>query len=171
MSAESQMEVLATKLAIEFIPKALAGTGIPEPITRIVLETMIGALHEQQTTSDEKLKRLIESYYQTGMDYLTDAKSLRGERREDWIKKALEQFVTASHVEDALLIAKSQFFVGVCYDLLLESSLARAWYERAYQSVTQLVAHSKGRSPQLQPFINSLSEVLVAHGSTISLTP
>lgn len=168
MSVESQMEVLGGKLAIEFIPIALSGIGIPEPITRIVLETMIGALQEQQNTSDEKLRRLVESYYPSGMDYLSDAKGLQGERREEWIKLALGQFVTASHVEDALFAAKSQFFVGVCYDLLNESSLATDWYERAYRSAVQLSAHSQG-GPQLQQFMNTLSKVLLAHGSKISI--
>ena len=149
----------------------MRGAGIPEPITRIVLETLIGTLQEQQNNL-EKLRRLVGSYYQGGMDYLADAKSIQGERREQWIKSALDQFITASHVEDTLLAANSQFFVGVCYDLLSESPLAREWYERAYTAAYQLIAQSQRRPQefkQLQQFMNSLSQVLLAHGSTLSI--
>lgn len=149
MSVESQMEELAGKLALELVPKVLAGTGIPEPIIRIVLETLIGLLKEEQNNSNAQLRKLIGSYYQSGADYLTDARKLQGKRREQWIESALDQFVKASHVEDALLAAKSQFFVGVCYDLLNESPLATDWYERAYRSVAQLVAQPQGRTPQI----------------------
>lgn len=168
MSTQSQMEVLSGKLAIELIPKALAGSGIPEPITRIVLETMIGALQEQQNNSDARLMKLVGSYYQSGADYLADARRLQGERREQWIKSALGQFVTASHVEDGLLAAKSQFFVGVCYDLLNESLLASEWYERAYKSAAQFAVRSQQRQ-ELRQLIDSLFPVLFAHGSTLSI--
>lgn len=175
MSVESQLEVLGAKLAIEFIPKTLAGSGIPEPITRIVLETMIGALQEQQNTSDERLKRLVGSYYQSGMEYLSAADNVDGEQRKAWINQALDKFMTASSVEDdALLAAKSQFFVGVCFDLLKVSTSAREWYERAYTAASQLAAKWLGKPQQLeqlQPFINALSRVLVAHRSKMSVAP
>ncbi len=186
MSAESQMVELSKNLAIELIPIALAGSGIPAPITRIVLEslfgvlqeqqnsleTQIGALQEQQNKSDEKLRRLVGSYYLSGKDYLNDARSLQGERRKESIKSALGQFIAASHVEDTLLAANSQFFVGVCHDLLNESPEAKRWYEQAYTAAYQLIAHAQPRSQefkQLQQFMNSLSQVLVAHGSTLSI--
>jgi tetratricopeptide (TPR) repeat protein len=100
MGVESQLEVLGVKLAIEFIPKALAGSGIPEPITRIILETMIGALQEQQKTSDEKLRKLVGSYYQSGVEYLRAADNVTGEQRSAWInKEALEAFEHAIQLD------------------------------------------------------------------------
>lgn len=169
MSSDSLMQELAKNLAKEYIPVALAGTGIPAPVTRVVLETMILTLEEQQNTTDKHLRKLVGSYYKSGADYLADARNLQGERREQWIQNALSQFVTASHVEDTFLAAKSQFFVGVCYELLNEYQLARQWYERAYRSVVQYAARSQ-YDQQLRQFIQVLLPVLFAHGSTISST-
>ncbi len=174
MSVESQMEELGKKLALELIPLALAGTGIPAPITRIVLEALIGALQEEQNNSDAQLRRLVGSYYKDGVELLTDAKyAEQVETRNDTIKQALDRFVTASNVEDALLKAKSQFFVGVCYDLQNERNLAKRWYEKASLAAAPLADQLQGRPQQLEQleqFVNSLSQVLRAHGSKLSIS-
>ena len=137
MSIVSLMEKLCQNLALELLPKL-----IPEPITRALLETLIGLLDEEQK-DNEQLRKLIGSYYKTGMEYLTDARVVQEKRREEWIQKALERFVTASEVEDAILKAKSQFFVGVCYDLLNERVAAKRWYEKAYESASQQLVRLK----------------------------
>ena len=131
MSIESLMEKLCKNLALELLPQL-----IPEPITRSILETLIGLIDEEQK-GNEQLRKLIGSYYTTGMEYLNDAKVVQEKRREESIQQALERFVTASEVEDAILKAKSQFFVGVCYDLLNERVAAKRWYEKAYESAYQ----------------------------------
>lgn len=175
MDVETPIVELGRNVANELIPIALAGLGIPEPITRIVLETLIGALlqEQQNISTNEKLNRLIGKHYKDGTDLLSDAQGLQGERREEWIKSALKEFVSASHVEDdALLAAKSQYYVGVCYDLLNEIPSARKWHERAYKAASQLATKWQGRPKQLvqlQPLMNTLSQVLSAHGSTLTI--
>jgi tetratricopeptide (TPR) repeat protein len=137
MSIESLMEKLCQNLALELLPKL-----IPEPITRALLETLIGLLDEEQKAS-EQLRKLIGAYYKTGMEYLIDARDVQEKRREEWIQQALERFITASEVEDAILKAKSQFFVGVCYDLLNERIVAKRWYEKAFESASQQLVRLK----------------------------
>lgn len=121
MSIESLMEKLCKSLALELLPKVVP---IPEPITSAILQALLDLLDQEQKSS-EQLSRLIGNYYKTGMEFLTDAKDVQEKRREEWIQQALERFVTASEVEDAILKAKSQFFVGVCYDLLNERVAAK----------------------------------------------
>ncbi len=187
MSVEVFLILLAEKLAIEYIPKVLAGSinaragsnktqagsDIPEQLIRIVLEALIGAIHQEQDTFNEKLNSLIGKYYKDGTDLLSDAKHLQGERREEWIKKALFEFNSASNVEiEPLQKAKSVFFVGVCYDLLNESPLAVQRYEKAYTAVSKLAAQWRNRPrqlAQLEPFKDTLWQVLSAHGSTLTI--
>ena len=178
MSAEivfAGLIILAKKLAIEYIPKKLKEYHIPERLSGIVLETTLVALQDEQRyiSSDEKLDRLIGIHYKNGTDFLSDAKRLQGERREGWITKALWEFNSASNVEkEPLQQIKSQFFVGVCYDLLNENPLAMERYEKAYRAASQLATQGKYRPrqlAQLQLFIDSLSEVLRAHGSTLGI--
>jgi tetratricopeptide (TPR) repeat protein len=137
MSFESLMEKLCQNLALELLPNL-----IPEPITRALLETLIGLLDQQQK-ANEQLSKLIGSYYKTGMEYLIDARDVQEKRKEVWIQQALERFLTASEVEDSILKAKSQFYVGVCYDLLNERIVAKRWYEKAFESANQQLVRLK----------------------------
>ena len=146
MSKASLMEDLCAKIALELLPRMMV-QAIPEPITRILLETLLALLTEEQQSNDQ-LNKLVGSYYKTGIEYLTDAKDVQEKRRDEWIQKALDHFFTASEVEDALLQAKSQFYVGVCYDLLNESNPAKRWYEKAYESASQMLVQS--RSSQMK---------------------
>lgn len=61
MDVETPIVELGRNVANELIPKALVGLGIPEPITHIVLGTLIGVLlqEQQNISSNEKLNRLI----------------------------------------------------------------------------------------------------------------
>jgi hypothetical protein len=182
LDTEIFLILLAEKLAIEYIPRVLAGSinacagsnktqagsDIPEQLIRIVLEALIGAIHEEQNTFDEKLNSLIGKYYKDGTDLLYDAKHLQGERREEWIKKALFDFNSASNVEiDPVQKTKSLFFVGVCYDLLNESTLALQRYEKAYGAL-QLTSRRFSGS-EFYALMISLEQVLRAHGSTLNI--
>lgn len=174
MDVKPSMVELGKNLTTQLIPKLLAqpNIGIPEPITSIVLGTLIGVLQqEQQNITNKKLKKLFGSYYQKGERYLRAADNADGEQRRDWINQALDNFMTASSLEeDALLAAKSEFFVGVCFDLLNNSIAAREGYEQAYRAASQLRAqwvYRPRQLAQLHPFMNTLSQVLRAHGSTL----
>jgi tetratricopeptide (TPR) repeat protein len=155
MKTESLMENLCKNLALELLPKVLP---IPAPITTAILETLIGLLDQEQKNS-EQLRKLIGSYYKTGMEYLTDAKYIhQAGRRAEWIQRALDRFMTASEVEEKLLKAKSQFFVGVCYDLLDERDSATRWYEKGYESASQQL-------DQLKPSIAKAVELKLVPGA------
>ena len=46
---------------------------VPDPVTGFLLKSFIGLLKEEQETTDQKVGKLIASYYKTGMSYLQDA--------------------------------------------------------------------------------------------------
>jgi len=154
--------------------KTQGGSDIPEQLIRSVLEALIGAIHQEQGTFNKKLNSLIGMYYKNGTDFLSDAQYLQGEKREEWIKKALFEFRSASNVEqEPLQQAKSIFFVGVCYELLNESTPAVKSYEQAYSAFTQLAAKWQNRPErlaQLEPYRDTLRQVLSAHGSTLTIS-
>jgi hypothetical protein len=138
MSSEEKMMELCKNLAIELIPKGITAVGtahgfpIPPEVTRIVLKSFIGLLEEQKKI-DSRLDKLIGSYYKDGIDNLTDSRlAVNPEERKRLITTAINNFRTAKNVEGTLLIIKSEFYIGTCYDLLGEINLAQSHHEKAY---------------------------------------
>jgi tetratricopeptide (TPR) repeat protein len=145
MTVEAKMIELCKNLALELIPKGITaaaathGVTIPPEITRTVLKSFIELLLEEKKI-DDRLDKLLGSYYKDGMEYITQAEKVQQpDRRVRWIEKAIERFTTASNVEKDPLIYKSQFYIGVCYDLLGEMILAKDSYEKAYRLAYQRV--------------------------------
>lgn len=136
MENESKFQKLCKRLIVNAVHNL-----IPEPVTRTILESLLDVIIEEQNNIDEKISRIMEEPYKSGRDYLIDAMAVEDDnRREEWIKLALQKFISASNLETAsLMTAKSQFIVGVCYDLLNERKLALNWYEKAYQLAWLLV--------------------------------
>ena len=139
------MVQLCENLAVKFATNIVQGATFSNPLIGPILETLLevlgdelGSIDQKLDKLDQKLDKLIESYYKSGYEYLNDAKSVTDSRREKWIEAALDRFRTASTVENPFMAAKSQFFVGVCYDLLEERGLALNWYENAYKSAWDL---------------------------------
>src|SRR3989442_10647733 len=100
-----------------------------DPIMGFLLKSFIGLLKEEQETTDQKVDKLIASYYKTGMSYLQDADMVNAERKQKWIEAALDEFRKAATLENALMAAKASFYVAVCYALLKERRLALTWFE------------------------------------------
>ena len=77
MSSQSDMAGLCTKLAVGFTANVVKGVQFSNPITGVILETLLGLLSEElDSTSakldaiDKKLATLLESYYKDGYCYL-----------------------------------------------------------------------------------------------------
>ena len=142
MTIESSMRQLCKDLSLELIPMAVTAAGVPIPpqITHIVLNAFVELLTEEKSNLSGRLETLLGSYYKGAIDFLVDARyAEQVETRNEAINQARDRFNTASYVEeDPLLKVKSQFYIGVCYDLQNEKDLAKIWYERAYTSASQL---------------------------------
>jgi hypothetical protein len=114
----------------------------PETITRLVLATFISLVIEEQVSINEKLDKIIGSYYKDGLDHLQNARYILDEERKrgsidtarESIDAAKGKFITASNLESPLLAIKAKFFVGVCFHLLNDKELALKWYEKAYEA-------------------------------------
>ena len=106
---------------------------VPDPVTGFLLKSFIGLLKEDQETTDQKVDKLIASYYKTGMSYLQDADMVSAGRRQKLIEAALDEFRKAATLENALMAARARAYVAFCYGLLGERDLALAWFEQAYQ--------------------------------------
>jgi len=179
MSDESQMGELYKKLALELISNAVRV--IPEPTTRIILETFIGLITAEQSSNSE-LRRYVGSFYKVGMKCLRDARNAEQvEERKDAIKEARNRFRTASVADvDLLIRAKSQFYVGVCHHLLDERTNAKRWYEDAYTSGSQLATTLQQQLQMLlgwrggltkDQFLGSIAAGLGGIGLGVLLTP
>lgn len=105
-----------------------------DPITGFLLKSLIDLLKEEQETLDQKVDKLIASYFKSGISYLQDATQVSRERQQKWIEAALEEFRKASTLENGLMAAKAMFAVGVCYIMLRERELALKWFEQAHQA-------------------------------------
>lgn len=105
-----------------------------DPITGFLLKSLIDLLKEEQETLDQKVDKLIASYFKSGISYLQDATQVSRERQQKWIEAALDEFRKASTLENGLMAAKAMFAVGVCYIMLRERELALKWFEQAYQA-------------------------------------
>ena len=109
-----------------------------DPLTGFLLKSLIDLLKEEQETLDQKVDKLIASYFKGGVSYLQDATQVSRERQQKWIEAALAEFRKASTLENGLMAAKAMFAVGVCYIMLNERGLALTWFEQSYQAGQQM---------------------------------
>jgi hypothetical protein len=109
-----------------------------DPLTGFLLKSLLDLLKVEQETLDQKVDKLIASYFKSGISYLQDATQVSKERQQKWIEAALAEFRKASTLENGLMAAKAMFAVGVCYIMLIERGLALKWFEQAYQAGQQM---------------------------------
>jgi hypothetical protein len=114
-----------------------------------ILSLSITIITEELTT-DQRLDKVIRMHYEKGLSYLKDVQLAQEElnqkrRMERWqeaqniqaemryvIRAALDEFKSAVSVDEPLIAAKAEFFVGECYDFLNLKKPALERYQEAY---------------------------------------
>lgn len=112
----------------------------PRPLN-VVLRYLIDQVVEQGESISRLEKMLgqhITNPFRAGAIYLEEANSAFDEQSQrDNLKKAIDSFIAVAQLDTTdfpLVAVKSQFYIGVCYDLLGERGVAIRWYERSYKS-------------------------------------
>ena len=110
----------------------------PRPLN-IVLRYLIDQIVEQGKNINQVEKLVgqhITNPFQNGLIYLEEATSAFDEQsRSENLRKAIDSFIPVARLDPTdfpMVAVKSQFYIGVCYELLGERNAAIRWYERSY---------------------------------------
>jgi hypothetical protein len=117
-------------------------SGIPAGAgTGIVIDLLIQILTDDESLLgqiDKNIKKIVRGHFQAGKNYLLETQRLHSdELQREFVKKALDQFMMAVAVDEPIIVAKSQFFIGVCYSILNEEQSAKHWMEVACETAIE----------------------------------
>lgn len=161
---------------------------VASKITSKVIEAVIGEISEAETQQlilfdriERNLRFLIEAPFRSSLVYLSDAVKPHRELTEKLalIDKAKDKFIEALVLEQDLLgKVQIKIYVGVCWVLLGKNKDACDWFEKAYETVHQMLVdiklsfdifarqQYKNFRPSIWNFISPLSTI----GSTFNAT-
>lgn len=144
------IQALITTLAKETVNKI-----VPYP-SNAILNYLIAQVEEQQKTLEkvaQRQKHHMTVPFRNGLLYLQELKYISDEvRQRENLTKALDAFITISHLptsDFALVPVMAQFYVGVCYELLLDTNNALRWYKKAYHSTIEYKFNTKNSTEGL----------------------
>lgn len=142
-------------MAIESLFIELAKTSVKELTPFPVSTVLIYLIDEltQQENSLSRLERKLEDHmiapFKVGKVYLDEARHAPDERtRRENVTAAKREFITVSQVNlpnYPMLPVKTNFYIGVCYDLLSENKSAVRWYEKAHQLIVDMIIQNDPR--------------------------
>ena len=131
---------MSTQKLIAELAKWATDEIAPRPLN-IVLKYLIDQVVEQGEGINRLEKLLgqhITNPFRAGAIYLEEANSAFDEQSQrDNLKKAIDSFIAVAQLDTTdfpMVAVRSQFYIGVCYDLLGDRGAAIRWYERSYKS-------------------------------------
>lgn len=151
---------MALKIGITDVWRTLAPILLPDPKNPVAVLGVIEALIQIVEAGEQRqaieaigrnVNKLLKMHMSAGKDHLSNALAATDERdRNQWLNRAIEEFIRAKAVEDPPENITAMIFVATCFSCLGNETLASRWYGESFNAaherhkeITQAIAKVK----------------------------